>query len=247
MSQIEPAKVQAAAAAAALVENGMAVGLGSGTTASLIVRSLGQRMQTEGLRIVGVATSAATAELATAVGIPLKDLDEIDVLDLNLDGADEIDRQFQMIKGRGGALLREKIVAMAAKRRVTVLTAEKRVDQLGLRMPIPVEVSRFGLRHTEGHLREFGAATTFRVRADGQPYITDGGNTIIDCRFAQIDDVAALARGLKSIAGVFETGLFLGLCDLLIAGYPDRVERIESRQRSAPLSRGTNSAAAEPA
>jgi ribose 5-phosphate isomerase A len=233
MSDIQPAKLHAAAAAAALVENGMTVGLGSGTTATVVIRNLGRRVQEQGLRIVGVATSAATADLAAAVGIPLEELDDVDVVDINLDGADEIDGQFQMIKGRGGALLREKIVVMAAKRRVTVLTAEKRVEQLGRKMPIPVEVSRFGLRHTEAHLRALGAATALRIRPDGATFVTDGGNAIIDCRFPRIADAADLDRSLRKIAGVFETGLFLGLCDLLIAGFPDRVEQFETNQRAA--------------
>lgn len=227
MSDIDPAKLNAAQAAAALVESGMTVGLGSGTTASLLVRRLGERVRSEGLRIVGVATSATTAALARSLEIPLADLDDCDSLDLNLDGADEIDRQFRMIKGRGGALLREKIVASAAVRRVNIITGDKRVEQLGRRMPVPVEVSAFGLRHTQKRLEQLGAATTLRSRTDGTPYPTDGGNRIIDCRFPVIDDPEGLDDRLRRVAGVFETGLFLKLCDVLIMGYPDRVEQFE--------------------
>src|SRR6185437_613815 len=127
MSDSDPAKLQAARAAAGLVENGMIVGLGSGTTAELVVRELGGRLRNEGLQFVGSPTSAATAAIARTEGITLRDFDEVETLDLNLDGADEIDAQFRMIKGRGGALLREKIVVTAAQRRVTIVTAEKRV------------------------------------------------------------------------------------------------------------------------
>src|SRR5207302_7399929 len=132
-------------------------------------------------------TSAATAELARALGIPLRELDDVEALDLNLDGADEIDGAFRMIKGRGGALLREKLVVAAARRRVAIITAEKRVERLGVQMPIPVEVSPFGLRHVERHLRDIGATTTLRVDRSGAPFITDGGHRIVDYCLECID------------------------------------------------------------
>jgi ribose 5-phosphate isomerase A len=223
----DSAKQRAAEAAAAQVEPGMIVGLGTGTTASAMVHHLGLRVQREALRIVGVATSEATATLARSLGIPVRDIDEVDTLDLNLDGADEIDGAFRMIKGRGGALLREKIVVSAARRRVAIITPEKRVDRLGTRMPIPVEVSPFGLRHIERQLRVLGAATAVRTTPAGQPFVTDGGHRIIDCHFGQIDDPEELDQRLDRVAGVFETGLFIGLCDLMIVGHPDRVEIIE--------------------
>jgi ribose 5-phosphate isomerase A len=227
MDEIDPAKDRAAAAAAEQVEPGMIVGLGTGTTASAMVRHLGLRLQRESLRIVGVPTSAATAALAQSLGIPIRDLDEVDWLDLNLDGADEIDGAFRMIKGRGGALLREKIVVSAARRRVAIITADKRVDRLGAHMPIPVEVSPFGLRHIERQLRALGAATAVRTTPAGTAFVTDGGHQIIDCHFEQIDDPEDLDQRLNRVAGVFETGIFIGLCDLMIVGYPDRVEMIE--------------------
>ena len=231
MSDLDPAKRLAARAAAELVTSGMSVGLGSGSTASLVVRELAERIRLEGLQIVGAATSAATAELARAEGVPLREFDELESLDINLDGADEIDTQFRMIKGRGGALLREKIVVTAARRRVTIVTAEKRVGRLGSRMPLPVEVSSFGLRHTERALRALGAQAELRRNPDSTLFLTDGANPILDCRFASIDDPAALDQRLRRVAGVFETGLFLGLCDLLIVGHADRVERIENPSR----------------
>ncbi len=226
MSETEPAKLHAARAAAALVESGMSVGLGSGTTASLVVQALAERMKTEGLSFIGTPTSSETAALARSEGIALRDFDDLEKLDINLDGADEIDTQFRMIKGRGGALLREKIVVSAAKFRVTIVSSEKRVGRLGSRMPLPVEVSGFGLKHTQRAIRSLGVEPTIRHTPTGEMYLTDGGNAIIDCHFTSIDDPAALDQRLRRIAGVFETGLFLGLCDLLVVGYPDRSEQI---------------------
>jgi len=228
MSDSEAAKIQAARSAAALVESGMVVGLGSGTTASLMVRQIGERVRTEGLHLVGVSTSIATADLARSLRISIRELDEVEMLDLCLDGADEVDPQFRLIKGRGGALLREKIVASAARRRVTIVTAGKCVERLGQTTPLPVEACFFGLRHTERKLRDLGATTSIRSQADGSPYRTDGGNAIIDCRFDPIDDPADLDGRLRQIVGVFETGLFVGLCDLLIVGYADRAEQVET-------------------
>jgi len=227
MNVYEPAKLRAAVAAAELVVNGMTVGLGTGSTASSMVQRLGERVRLEGLTFVGVATSTTTAELARSLGISLRELDEVDTLDLNLDGADEIDGAFRMIKGRGGALLREKLVVDAARRRVAIVTADKRVDRLGQKMPIPVEVSPFGRRHIDRHLRDLGAMTVLRTVPGGSAFLTDGGHNIIDCRFEHIDDPESMDRRLKQIVGVFETGLFIGLCDLIVVGHPDRVERVE--------------------
>jgi ribose 5-phosphate isomerase A len=207
----------------------MIVGLGSGSTAALMVRHLADRIAAEGLTITGVATSAATADLARGLNVPLRDLDEVDRLHLSLDGADEIDPQFRMIKGRGGALLREKVVACASAHRVTMLTPDKRVERLGDRMPVPVEVSTFGLLHTERHLRALGAATTIRRVPGGNLVLTDGGNAVIDCHFAALDDPGLLDEQLQRLAGVLDTGLFIGLCDTLIIGTTAGVEIIENR------------------
>ncbi len=233
MTPPDPAKLNAARLAADLVKPGMAVGLGSGTTATLMIQRLGQRVAEEGLEFLGVPTSRASAELAASVGIALVDLDAVDTLDLDLDGADEVDNAFRMIKGRGGALLREKIVAAAARRRVFIVGETKHVERLGLKFPVPVEASAFGLMHTERALRALGAVTKIRTAGDGpHPYATDGSNRIIDCRFERgIDDPAALDIRLKSIPGVFETGLFLGLCDALIVGRPEAAELIEAHAR----------------
>lgn len=220
-------KVWAARAAASLVESGMVVGLGSGSTAAEFVRILGDRARDEGLEVLGVPTSVATASLANALRLPLRDVDDVATVDLMVDGADEVSPTFQMIKGRGGALLREKIVATVARRRVIVVTPEKRVERLGETAPLPIEVCPVGARHLEARLRDLGADPTVRARPDGAPYQTDGGNKIIDCRFAAILDPDALDAALQRLVGVYETGLFLGLCDLLIVGHSDRAELVQ--------------------
>jgi ribose 5-phosphate isomerase A len=227
----DPAKVRAADAAANLVQSGMVVGLGTGSTAALMVKRLGERVELEGLKIIGVPTSVATAELARDQRIPLRELDDVAGLDLNLDGADEVDPEFRMIKGRGGALLREKIVACVATRRVTIITEDKRVGRLGATAPIPIEVSHVGLKHTERRLKNLGAETRIRRLPDGTHYLTDGGNAIIDCRFAAVIDPPELDVRLQSVVGVFETGLFLGLCDTLVVGTAGGVECLEAGAR----------------
>ena len=212
----------------------MIVGLGSGSTAALMVRHLASRVEQEGLRIVGVPTSKATAELARGLNIPVRDLDEVSGLDLNLDGADEIDPQFRMIKGRGGALLREKIVACASTRRVTMVTAEKLVERLGRSAPIPLEVSTFGVKHTERLTQRLGASTSIRCHADGSLVLTDGGNAILDCHFQGDIDPSILDGQLQGIAGVLESGLFIGLCDTLIVGRDQDVDVITTGAARQP-------------
>jgi ribose 5-phosphate isomerase A len=212
----------------------MVVGLGSGSTSALMVRCLAERILREGLKVTAVSTSVSTAELARGLQIPLRDLDDVAVLDINLDGADEIDPQFRMIKGRGGALLREKIVACASGHRVTMITADKRVRRLGLTVPVPVEVSAVGVTHTERQLRQLGATTTIRRHGDGSIYLTDGGNKIIDCQFAAIDDPGSLDRQLQCIAGVLETGLFIDLCDTLLVGTDDGALAFDAGVRPIP-------------
>jgi ribose 5-phosphate isomerase A len=224
----DSAKDRAARSGAGRVRDGMIVGLGSGTTAALMIRHLADRIATERLSLTGVPSSAETAELALALKIPLRELDEVARLDISLDGADEIDPQFRMIKGRGGALLREKIVASASAHRVTILTADKRVERLGHGMPIPVEASTFGLLHTERRIRGLGGSTTIRRGPDGALILTDGGNALIDCRFAELDDPALLDQRLQCVSGVLDTGLFIGLCDTLIVGTAEGVEVIET-------------------
>jgi ribose 5-phosphate isomerase A len=216
---LELGKRRAAMSAAALVEPGMVVGLGSGSTAALIVSALGDRMAREGLSFVGVPTSGATHELALEVGIRLIGLNDVPSLDLVLDGADEVDPLFRMIKGRGGAFLREKMVAASGRRRVIVITPEKRVDRLGLKNRVPIEVSEFALRPIENAIRGLGGEPELRREEDGTTITrTDEGHRILDCRFIGISGPEELDAQLKRIPGVFETGLFVGLCDQLLIG-----------------------------
>ena len=210
----------------------MIIGLGSGSTSALLVHWLGERIKREGLKFTAISTSDDTTRLAKSLGISVQELDTVPALDINLDGADEIDAGFRMIKGRGGALLREKIVAYASNHRVTMITGEKRVEQLGTRCPVPIEVSSIGLKHTERRLKDFGCTTAVRLESDGSPFTTDGGNHIVDCRFSSIDDPESLDLRMQSVPGVLETGLFIGLCDTLIVGTETGAEQIESAVRS---------------
>ena len=224
----ESPKSRAASAGAALICHGMTVGLGSGSTAALMVRSLAQRIEREHLLITAVSSSVETTRLAGSLGITVLDLDDVLDLDISLDGADEIDPAFRMIKGRGGALLREKIVAYASRHRVTMITAEKRVQYLGTNTPVPVEVSSIGARHTEKRLQELDCSTEFRRDLGGSLFRTDGGNMIIDCSFGRIADPGALDRDLQCIAGVLDTGFFIDLCDTLIVGTDKGVDQESS-------------------
>jgi ribose 5-phosphate isomerase A len=188
-------------------------------------------MQAEALTLIGVATSVATVSLGSSLGIPLRELEQVEALDICLDGADEIDPEFRMIKEWGGALLWEKIVACASNRRVRMITADKRVERLGQNVPVPVEVSSIGVKHTRRRLERVGASTAIWRRENEAADTTDGGNEIIDCRFAQIVESESPDRQLQWIAGVLETGLFIDLCDTLIIGTSRGAELIESRVR----------------
>ncbi|HEX6000068.1 MAG TPA: ribose-5-phosphate isomerase RpiA [Hyphomicrobiaceae bacterium] len=224
-------KRQAAERAIALVEDGMTLGLGTGSTAAHFVDLLGQRVR-DGLKVVGVPTSAATRVQAERLGIPLVDLDRKPWLDLTVDGADEIDPELRLIKGGGGALLYEKIVAMASERMVVIADHSKRVDVLG-GSPLPVEIVRFGIGATRSLVEALAADAgcsgeiTLRLNADGQPFSTDSGNYILDCAFDRIDAPEALDEALKLVPGVVENGLFLGIADTAIVAGPDGVVTIE--------------------
>lgn len=230
MPSTDDLKLKAAQAASDLVHDGMAVGLGSGSTATLLIQLLGQRVRDHGLRIVGAPTSVATAKLAESYGIPLMELDDREHLDINIDGADEVDPAYNIIKGLGGALLREKLVAAAARRRVFIVGDNKLVPTLGDHCPVPIEVSPFGLEHTAARLKALGCTPLLRKKTDGSPFATDGGNRILDCQFGLIPDPAALDAKLQSVTGVFETGLFLGFVDTLIVGHSGSVEVIDIRK-----------------
>ena len=220
----ESEKELAGRAAATLVCDGDVVGLGTGSTAYFTVLALGERVKA-GLKIVGIPTSNATAELARAVGIPLATLDQYPVLDIDIDGADEIDPQLNLIKGGGGAHLREKVIAAASKKMVVIADSGKLVPVLG-KFPLPVEIVSFARAVVEKKIASLGATTKLRTQADGSLYLTDNGNPILDCSFGKIADPPALARTLRDIPGVVEHGLFIGLASLALVGRGDRVEEI---------------------
>jgi ribose 5-phosphate isomerase A len=209
-------KLAAAEAAAELVEDGMTVGLGSGSTAALAVEAIGRRKP----RIVGVPTSEKTAELARRLGIPLATLAEQPRLDLTIDGADEVEvGTLHLVKGRGGALLREKIVACATARLVIVADESKVVDRLtAAERPIPVEVVPFGWESTADRLRAVGATPVLR-----EGFVTDGGHYILDCLWPELGPAADLAQRLDGIVGVVEHGLFIGMASEAAIGGPDGV------------------------
>ena len=222
MSDVQAsAKRAAALEAVALVQSGMALGLGTGSTARIAVEEIGRRLAGGRLcDIVAVPTSVATREQARGAGIALTTLEAHPVLDLTIDGADEVDARGDMIKGHGGALLWEKIVASASRRLVIVVDPSKLVERLGTTRSLPVEVVRFGWGTHEGAIRALGAASVLRrSAASGEPLVTDEGHYIIDCAFALgLTDPVAVDRALKARPGVVETGLFLGFKPQIIVG-----------------------------
>jgi ribose 5-phosphate isomerase A len=203
-------KRAAAERAIEFVENGMVLGLGTGSTAAFVVAQVAARVA-QGLAIVAIPTSEGTAAQARRLGIPLTSFTEHRRIDLAIDGADEVHRTtLDLIKGRGGALLREKIVAAASDRYIIVVDQEKLVDCLGEHAPVPVEVAQFGWQATAASLERLGTEPALRVALSGQPFVTDGGNFILDCRFGPIEDPQETERSINSIVGVIENGLFVG-------------------------------------
>lgn len=202
--------------AANLVEDRSLVGLGTGSTAAAMVDALGERVRNEGLKVVGVATSIATSNQASELGIPLKNLDDIDRLDICIDGADEIDSDGNLTKGGGGALLFEKLVARRANQYVIISADEKLVDHLGDRFDLPVEVVSVGWKHTAEEISALGLRPTLR-RKDGTIFVTDGGHYILDCIWPETElDPIQLATDLKAIVGVVEHGLFNGMANSIV-------------------------------
>jgi ribose 5-phosphate isomerase A len=235
MTQQDGMKRAAARAAVAEVADGMVVGLGSGSTAAHALTALGERVAA-GLRIVGIPTSERTAQLARRVGIPLGGLADHPVIDLTIDGADEIERgSLSLIKGLGGALLREKIVAAASRRLVVIADDSKLVDRLGRHSPIPVEIVPFALPLTLDRLSRLGADPTPRRDPGGVLTVTDNGNHIADCRFdAPGDDFRALDERLRLTLGVVETGLFIGMAAEAVVGGVSGVIRIAAPGTTSP-------------
>ncbi len=207
-------KEAAARASLRFIRDGQVVGLGTGSTAALFIQLLGEQVKS-GLRIRGIPTSVRSRELASSLGIPLTTLDQCQEIDVTVDGADEVDPELRLIKGGGGALLREKIVASATKRLVIVADATKRVAVLG-KFPLPVEVIQFAQALVTKRIAALGAQVTVRMQDSGEPYVTDENNHILDCNFGQIPDADGLARQLSDMPGVVEHGLFIGMASTVL-------------------------------
>jgi len=213
-------KQAAADSAVAQLEHGMVVGLGSGTTATLAIAAIGRRVQA-GLRIIGIPTSEKTAEQARRLNIPLSTLEEHLAVDVTVDGADEVEvGTLNLIKGGGGNLLREKIVAVASTRLIIVADERKIVVELGSRSAVPVEVTPFGWKTTAERLEQLGGHPTLRLRPDGQAFLTDGGHYILDCAFGPIGSPHSLQAELDGVVGVVEHGLFVGIACQAVVGGP---------------------------
>ena len=223
--QDEAKRAAAAKAIESFLQDGMTIGLGSGTTSRFFVRILGERVK-DGLRVVGVPSSKSTGELAQEVGIPLADLNDVEQLDLTIDGADEIDAKGRMIKGGGANLLWEKIVASASRKMVAIVDESKKVQRLG-RFPLPIEVVPFAWRSTERHLQNLFKRNGYAdVRIDvrggtEKPLITDSGHYLLDCHLQTIADPESLALNLNQIPGVVEHGLFIGIATNAAVGKAD--------------------------
>ncbi|KRP24812.1 MAG: ribose 5-phosphate isomerase [Rhodobacter sp. BACL10 MAG-120419-bin15] len=238
LNATEFAKLAAAKCAVDFVQDGMRLGLGTGSTAAWMVRALADRIAKEGLKVQGVPTSSRTAALAHALNVPIVTLDQAKWLDLTIDGADEFDPQFQLIKGGGAALLQEKIVAQASDQMIVITDPAKDVARLGA-FALPVEVIPFGSTTTQRQIEALladlglsGRTVTLR-QCQGAPLMTDENNFILDLHLQSIPDALALAQGLNAIAGVVENGLFIGLCDRVIIGHPDG--RAETRGHEGSL------------
>jgi ribose 5-phosphate isomerase A len=204
------------------VKDGMVVGLGTGSTVYFTIKRLGM-MVSEGMEIIGIPTSISSENMAKESGITLSTLEEYPVIDVTIDGADEVDPNLDLIKGMGGALFREKIVAAASKMEVIVVDPSKMVDVLGTKSPLPVEISKFGWKNCQESLKEFGCEPKLRMKGD-RAYLSDNGNHIIDCLFERIDDPKDIELRINNIPGVVENGLFLGLTDIVVLGTEEGIK-----------------------
>lgn len=223
VASADDAKRRAAERAVAFVRDGMTVGLGTGSTADFAIAALVRRVRNEGLHIRAVPTSQASANAARVGGIPLVDLNDVDAVHVTIDGADEIDPRRDLIKGRGGALLREKLVAVASTREIIIADESKLVERLGERTPLPVEIVPFGWRRTLAALARLGLTPALRGD-ETTPFRTDNGNYILDCGLPPRAEAAEIAVAIKETVGVVEHGFFLGLAHTVIIGTEDGVE-----------------------
>lgn len=240
LSPSDKGKMAAALRACDFVEDGMFVGLGTGSTAAFMVKRLAERIRDEGLRITGVATSTQTADLAKELGIPVVPLNEAKWLDITIDGADEFDPDLNLIKGGGGALLQEKIVATASDQMIVITDPTKDVKRLG-GFPLPVEVIRFGWQTTRALIGELLATLDVEsrevtLRRDGdQPFVTDEGNLILDLELTRIGKPRQLALVLNQVPGVVENGLFVDICDRVVIGHPDGSTEVREFHGQRPV------------
>ena len=215
-------KEAAARASLQFVKDGQVVGLGTGSTAAYFIKLLGEQVK-NGLRVRGIPTSDRSRELALSLGIPLTSLDECQEIAVTVDGADEVDRELRLIKGGGGALLREKIVASATRQMIVVADASKQVQRLG-KFPLPVEVIKFAKALVAKRIAAMGAEVQLRADDAGKPYLTDENNYILDCRFGVIQDADGLARELSEMPGVVEHGLFIGMASVALFARGSEIE-----------------------
>jgi ribose 5-phosphate isomerase A len=225
--QSDTEKAAAARASLRFVQDGNIVGLGTGSTAAHVVRFLGERVHA-GIKIRGIPTSVKTQELAASLGIPLTTLDEFQQIDVDIDGADEFDPQLHLIKGGGGALLREKIIASASRQVIIIADSSKQVAVLG-KFPLPVEVIPFAQRLVAKKIGALGATVKLRQDAKGNPFLSDEGHHILDCSFGKIPDPPVLARQLSDMPGVVEHGLFIDLATVVLVAKGENVTELRRR------------------
>ena len=222
-------KEAAARASLRFVKDGQVLGLGTGSTATYFIKLLGEQVK-NGLRIRGIPTSVRSRELAESLGIPLTTLDECQEIAVTVDGADEVDPQLRLIKGGGGALLREKIVASATRQMVVVADATKQVQRLG-KFPLPVEVIKFAQALVAKRISALGAQVQLRTGADGKPFVTDENNHILDCHFGQIQNPDVLARQLSDMPGVVEHGLFIGMASVVLFAQGSEIVELKAASK----------------
>jgi ribose 5-phosphate isomerase A len=223
----EQEKEAAARASLRFVQDGNVVGLGTGSTSAYVVKFLGERVR-EGLKIRGIPTSSGTRELAQRLGIQLTTFDEVQQIDVTIDGADEFDPQLNLTKGGGGALLREKIIASASKLEVIIADSSKQVQMLG-KFPLPVEVIPFAQALVAKEIERLGASVKVRLAPDGKPYVTDERHHILDCNFGKIADPAALARKLSDMPGIVEHGLFIGMASVVLVARGTKILELRKK------------------